>query len=137
MPPAPEWPSSLWNAVTAPRAAAAPLRGTIEADAVVVGGGITGAGVAREAAGSGLRTLLVEQKDFSWGTSSRSSKMVHGGLRYLGSGHYGLTRDAVRERERLGGDAPVNRRLVEIARDIERGALPADPANLELLQGLL
>ena len=43
----------------------------------------------------------------------------------------------VRERERLGGDAPVNRRLVEIARDIERGALPADPANLELLQGLL
>lgn len=75
-------------------------------DVVVVGGGITGAGVAREAAGSGLRTLLVEQKDFSWGTSSRSSKMVHGGLRYLGSGHYGLTRDAVRERERLMAEAP-------------------------------
>ncbi|WP_417568145.1 FAD-dependent oxidoreductase [Marinobacter sp.] len=75
-------------------------------DVVVIGGGITGAGVAREAAGSGLRTLLVEQKDFSWGTSSRSSKMVHGGLRYLGSGHYGLTRDAVRERERLMAEAP-------------------------------
>ena len=75
-------------------------------DVVVSGGGITGAGVAREAAGSGLRTLLVEQKDFSWGTSSRSSKMVHGGLRYLGSGHYGLTRDAVRERERLMAEAP-------------------------------
>ena len=80
--------------------------GTNEFDVVVVGGGITGAGVAREAAGSGLRTLLVEQKDFSWGTSSRSSKMVHGGLRYLGSGHYGLTRDAVRERERLMAEAP-------------------------------
>ncbi|KPQ01628.1 glycerol-3-phosphate dehydrogenase/oxidase [Marinobacter sp. HL-58] len=75
-------------------------------DIVVIGGGITGAGVAREAAGSGLRTLLVEQKDFSWGTSSRSSKMVHGGLRYLGSGHFNLTRDAVRERERLMAEAP-------------------------------
>ncbi|TYC63872.1 glycerol-3-phosphate dehydrogenase/oxidase [Marinobacter sp. BW6] len=80
--------------------------GTNQFDVVVVGGGITGAGVAREAAGSGLRTLLVEQKDFSWGTSSRSSKMVHGGLRYLGSGHFGLTRDAVRERERLMAEAP-------------------------------
>ena len=80
--------------------------GTNKFDVVVVGGGITGAGVAREAAGSGLRTLLAEQKDFSWGTSSRSSKMVHGGLRYLGSGHYGLTRDAVRERERLVAEAP-------------------------------
>lgn len=77
-----------------------------EFDLVVIGGGITGAGVAREAAGSGLRTLLVEQNDFSWGTSSRSSKMVHGGLRYLGSGHFRLTRDAVRERERLMTEAP-------------------------------
>lgn len=75
-------------------------------DLVVVGGGITGAGVAREAAASGLRTLLVEQKDFAWGTSSRSSKMVHGGLRYLGSGQIGLTRDAVRERQRLMAEAP-------------------------------
>lgn len=75
-------------------------------DVVVIGGGITGAGAAREAAGSGLKTLLVEQKDFAWGTSSRSSKMVHGGLRYLGSGHIGLTRDAVRERQRLMAEAP-------------------------------
>lgn len=80
--------------------------GSDKFDVVVIGGGITGAGVAREAAGSGLRTLLIEQKDFSWGTSSRSSKMVHGGLRYLGSGHYGLARDAVRERERMIAEAP-------------------------------
>lgn len=75
-------------------------------DVVVIGGGITGAGIAREAAGSGLNTLLVEQKDFAWGTSSRSSKMVHGGLRYLGSGQYRLTRDAVTERQRLMAEAP-------------------------------
>lgn len=80
--------------------------GRLGFDLVVIGGGITGAGVAREAAGSGLRTLLVEQKDFAWGTSSRSSKMVHGGLRYLASGHLGLTRDAVRERERMMREAP-------------------------------
>lgn len=80
--------------------------GRLGFDLVVIGGGITGAGVAREAAGSGLRTLLVEQKDFAWGTSSRSSKMVHGGLRYLASGHLGLTRNAARERERLMKEAP-------------------------------
>ncbi|MDL0433517.1 glycerol-3-phosphate dehydrogenase/oxidase [Marinobacter sp. TBZ242] len=82
------------------------IRTAPDFDLVVVGGGITGAGVAREAAGSGMRTLLVEQNDFSWGTSSRSSKMVHGGLRYLGSGHFSLTRDAVQERERLMAEAP-------------------------------
>ena len=49
-------------------------------DVIVVGGGITGAGILREAQRRGYRTLLIEQKDFSWGTSSRSSKMVHGGL---------------------------------------------------------
>lgn len=75
-------------------------------DVVVIGGGITGAGVAREAAAAGLSTLLVEQKDYAWGTSSRSSKMVHGGLRYLASGHVRLTRDAVRERQRMLNEAP-------------------------------
>jgi glycerol-3-phosphate dehydrogenase len=70
-------------------------------DIVVVGGGITGAGIYREATARGLKVLLVEQKDFAWGTSSRSSKMVHGGLRYLGSGQLGLARDSVRERQSL------------------------------------
>lgn len=70
-------------------------------DLVIVGGGITGAGILREAARLGLRCLLVEMRDFGWGTSSKSSKLVHGGLRYLKEGQIGLTRDAVHEREEL------------------------------------
>lgn len=73
---------------------------------IVIGGGITGAGIAREAAAAGIETLLVEQKDYAWGTSSRSSKMVHGGLRYLASGHFRLTREAVRERQRMLDQLP-------------------------------
>lgn len=70
-------------------------------DVIVIGGGIVGAGVFREAARIGLRTLLVEAHDFSSGTSSRSSKMVHGGLRYLKNGQLKLTMESVHERQRL------------------------------------
>ena len=70
-------------------------------DMLIIGGGITGAGIAREAARRGLKVLLIEQKDFAWGTSSRSSKMVHGGLRYIASGDYKTTLLSVRERERM------------------------------------
>ena len=72
-----------------------------EWDLIVIGGGITGAGIMREASRKGLRTLLVEAHDFASGTSSRSSKMVHGGLRYLKNGQIKLVLQAVRERERL------------------------------------
>lgn len=75
-------------------------------DVIVVGGGITGAGIFREAAHAGLRVLLVEQKDFAWGTSSRSSKMVHGGLRYLGSGQFALANHSVKERQNLMQELP-------------------------------
>ncbi len=75
-------------------------------DVVIVGGGIIGAGVLREAARRGLKALLIEQRDFAWGTSSRSSKMVHGGLRYISQGDIKLTRHSVRERERLLKEAP-------------------------------
>ena len=75
-------------------------------DVLVVGGGISGAGIARRAARAGLRVLLVEQRDLAWGTSSRSSKLVHGGLRYLREGQRGVVRDSVRERERLLRAAP-------------------------------
>lgn len=75
-------------------------------DVIIVGGGITGAGILREAVRRNLSALLVEQKDFAWGTSSRSSKLVHGGLRYLATGQLGLTLMSVREREQLLEDGP-------------------------------
>jgi glycerol-3-phosphate dehydrogenase len=75
-------------------------------DVIVVGGGITGAGILREATRLGLRTLLVERRDFGWGTSSRSSKLVHGGLRYLKEGRVRLTRASVHERKRLLSEGP-------------------------------
>jgi glycerol-3-phosphate dehydrogenase len=70
-------------------------------DLLVVGGGITGAGVLRDAASRGLRALLVERADFASGTSSRSSKLIHGGLRYLAEGQLAMTREACRERDLL------------------------------------
>lgn len=75
-------------------------------DLVIIGGGITGAGILREATRCNLRAVLVEQRDFAWGTSSRSSKLVHGGLRYLKSAQVGLTRTSVREREQLLAEGP-------------------------------
>ena len=69
-------------------------------DILIVGGGITGAGILREASRLGFHSLLVEQHDFASGASSRSSKLVHGGLRYLKDGQFQLARDAVRQRER-------------------------------------
>lgn len=74
-------------------------------DLLIVGGGITGAGILREAARLGWKAHLVEQRDFAWGSSSRSSKLVHGGLRYLKQGDVALTWSAVRERERLLAEA--------------------------------
>jgi glycerol-3-phosphate dehydrogenase len=75
-------------------------------DVLVIGGGISGAGVLLESARRGLKALLVERHDFAWGTSSRSSKLVHGGLRYLKDGHVRLTAESVREREMLLRCAP-------------------------------
>src|SRR5262250_1024190 len=68
---------------------------------VVVGGGINGVAIARECARAGKRTLLVEQKDFGSGVTSRSTRIIHGGLRYLEHGELDLVRESVRERERL------------------------------------
>ena len=67
-------------------------------DVVVIGGGVTGAGAALDAATRGLSVALVEARDFASGTSSRSSKLVHGGLRYLEQQDFGLVREALRER---------------------------------------
>jgi len=75
-------------------------------DVLVVGGGITGVGVALDAASRGLRTALVERDDFASGTSSKSSKLVHGGLRYLQQGDVRLVYEALHERQRLYRNAP-------------------------------
>jgi glycerol-3-phosphate dehydrogenase len=75
-------------------------------DLLVIGGGITGAGIARDAAMRGLRVGLVERGDFASGTSSRSSKLIHGGLRYLAQGDIGLVLEAARERRALSHIAP-------------------------------
>jgi glycerol-3-phosphate dehydrogenase len=77
-----------------------------EFDLLVIGGGITGAGILRKASALGLKVLLVEQGDFASGTSSRSSKLIHGGFRYLRNGQVKVTRESVREREWLLREAP-------------------------------
>jgi glycerol-3-phosphate dehydrogenase len=80
------------------RAAALTGMSSTELDVLVVGGGVVGAGVALDAVSRGLSTAIVEQRDFASGTSSRSSKLVHGGLRYLEMFDFGLVREALEER---------------------------------------
>jgi len=75
-------------------------------DLAIIGGGINGTGLARDAAGRGLRVLLVEQNDLASGTSSASTKLIHGGLRYLEHGAFRLVREALHEREVLLRMAP-------------------------------
>ena len=77
-----------------------------EFDLLIIGAGITGAGAARDAARRGLRVIVVDQDDVASGTSSRSSKLVHGGLRYLEQGEVGLVFEAVAERRVLQQIAP-------------------------------
>ncbi len=89
-----QWRDKVWQTISGPW------------DILVIGGGITGAGILREATRLGMRTLLVEQRDFAWGTSSRSSKLVHGGFRYLKQGQLMLTRHSVHEREQLLHEGP-------------------------------
>ena len=75
-------------------------------DVAIIGGGATGLGAAVEAASRGYSVALFESVDFAKGTSSRSTKLVHGGVRYLAQGNIGLVREALRERGRLRRNAP-------------------------------
>src|SRR5947207_5089464 len=75
-------------------------------EVLVIGGGITGAGAALDTSSRGLHTALVEREDFASGTSSKSSKLVHGGLRYLNQRDYRLVYEALHERQRLLHNAP-------------------------------
>ena len=81
-------------------------RGSPALDVLVVGGGITGAGVLLEATRRGLRAALIEEDDLAVATSSRTSKLIHGGLRYLEQCQFGLVHDALKERARMMREAP-------------------------------
>jgi glycerol-3-phosphate dehydrogenase len=89
-----------------PRARVLRAAAAAEFDVVVIGGGLVGAGVAHDAARRGFRTILIERDDFAAGTSSRSSRLVHGGVRYLEHGWFHLVFEASRERRRLLDNAP-------------------------------
>ncbi|MFI5364061.1 MAG: glycerol-3-phosphate dehydrogenase/oxidase [Candidatus Binatia bacterium] len=100
-------------------------------DLLVIGGGITGAGIARDAALRGLRVALVERRDFAVGTSSRSSKLVHGGLRYLEQGDVALVMEAARERRAVRHLAPHLARPMQMLFPIHsRGAYAKLSAGL-------
>jgi glycerol-3-phosphate dehydrogenase len=86
-------------------------------DVVIVGGGIVGAGALLDAVSRGMRAALIEQDDIGAGTSSRSSRLIHGGLRYLEQFHFGLVREALAERSRQDRAAALP--------DL-RGAVPLD-----------
>ncbi len=91
-------------------------------DVLVIGGGITGAGIARDAAMRGMGVAIVEKNDWASGTSSRSSRLVHGGIRYLEQGEIGLVRESVREREILLRIAPHLVKPLEFTWPVYRGA---------------
>ena len=94
-------------------------------DLVVIGGGVNGAGIARDAAGRGLSVLLLEQHDLAAHTSSASSKMIHGGLRYLEHYEFGLVRKALQEREVLLASAPHIIRPLRLVMPHDAGQRPA------------
>ena len=94
-------------------------------DLAVIGGGVNGAGIARDAAGRGLSVLLVEQHDLAAHTSSASSKMIHGGLRYLEHYEFGLVRKALQEREILLASAPHIIRPLRVVMPHDAGQRPA------------
>src|SRR5580700_9822694 len=95
-----------------------------EFDLVVVGGGVTGAGVALDAATRGFSVALVERADYASGTSSRSSKLVHGGLRYLQNFDLGLVREALLERQLMVKLAPHLVRPLQLVVPAFDGARP-------------
>src|ERR1700736_4331002 len=94
-------------------------------DLAIIGGGINGAGIARDAAGRGLSVLLVEQNDLASGTSSKSTKLIHGGLRYLEFYAFRLVREALIEREVLIRLAPHLTRPMRFVLPHHAGLRPA------------
>jgi glycerol-3-phosphate dehydrogenase len=110
--------------VETPRTERPPLDGQTF-DVLIIGGGINGIAIARECARGGKRVLIVEQNDFASGTTSRSTRIIHGGLRYLEHGDIGLVRESLRERQRLLAESPHLVRPLEFLL-----ALPKQPHSL-------
>ena len=99
----------------------APLDGAVF-EVIVIGGGINGAAIARECVRGGRRTLLVDQADFASGTTSRATRIIHGGLRYLEHGELGLVRESLQERARLAAENPHLVRPLEFLLPIGPGS---------------
>mgnify|MGYP005805856825 CR=1 FL=1 len=125
------WPEDREKRVKIASAGTGVNGGQAEYDLLVIGGGINGCGVARDAAGRGYRVALVEMDDLASGTSSKSTKLVHGGLRYLESGDFRMVREALAERETLWRIAPHLVQPLRFVLPVLPGALPgARPAWL-------
>ena len=101
--------------------------GSIDVDLLVIGGGVNGTGIARDAAGRGLKVMLVEQDDLAAHTSSASSKLIHGGLRYLEMYEFRLVREALEEREKLLDIAPHLIRGMRFVMPLANGMRSAYP----------
>jgi glycerol-3-phosphate dehydrogenase len=106
-------------------------------DVLVIGGGINGVAIARECAQWSKRTLLVEQNDFSSGTTSRSTRIIHGGLRYLEHGEISLVRESLRERERLLGQLPHLVRPLHFLLALPKRARSLRRSSLAIRAGLM
>ena len=105
-------------------------------DVLVIGGGINGVAIARECAQWGKRTLLVEQNDFSSGTTSRSTRIIHGGLRYLEHAEVGLVRESLRERERLLSQLPHLVRPIQFLLALPKKSRSLRRSSLAIRTGL-
>jgi glycerol-3-phosphate dehydrogenase len=105
-------------------------------DVLVIGGGINGVAIARECAQWGKRTLLVEQNDFSSGTTSRSTRIIHGGLRYLEHAEFGLVRESLRERERLLSQLPHLVRPIQFLLALPKKSRSLRRSSLAIRTGL-
>jgi glycerol-3-phosphate dehydrogenase len=105
-------------------------------DVLVIGGGINGVAIARECAQRSKRTLLVEQNDFCSGTTSRSTRIIHGGLRYLEYGEIGLVRESLRERERLLAQVPHLVRPLQFLLAVPKKSHPLLRSSLAIRTGL-
>lgn len=106
-----------------------------QADVLIIGGGITGASAARDAALRGLSTVLVERDDFASGTSSRSSKLIHGGPRYLQTYQFRMVHESVREREVMMRIAPHRTRAETRTCSADRKYSHAHPGQRALRRG--